>query len=322
MLDILGVTFPFFAVVGIGYLAARTGFLPAAAVPGLNVFVLYFALTAMLFKLASETPLLQMVDPVVVGVWLLASLACLSLATAVGRRRGRSWLDSSFGGLVAVMPNSGFMGIPLLIALLGTAATGPIGATLLVDGIVVQSIAVALSHRGAPGLNALAQARGALVQVSRNPLPWALIIGALFGTTGLALPGPVDDVVTMLSTAASPVALFTIGAVLARAVADSPPGRVRTGIRAWGDVYLLSAVKLVAQPLAVWLLGEAAIRVGLPLDRFALTTLVLIAALPAAANVSMLAERLGADNGRVARVILVSTVLSFGTFTAVAALLV
>lgn len=322
MLDILGVTFPFFALVGIGYLAARTGALPMASVPGLNIFVLYFALTAMLFKLAAETPLTQMVDPVVLAVWLTASFACLALATATGRRRGRSWLDASFGGLIAVMPNSGFMGIPLLIALLGTAATGPIGATLLADGIVVQSVAVALSNRGSGSRGAGAELSGALARVAKNPLPWALVLGALFGMTGLALPGPVDDVVTMLSTAASPVALFTIGAVLARAAADSPPGRVRTGIVAWGDVYWLAAVKLLLQPLAVWGLGRAAIAAGLPLDPFALTVLVLVAALPAAANVSLLAERFGADNGRVARVILVSTVLSFATFTLLAALLV
>lgn len=322
MLDILGVTSPFFALVGIGYLAARTGALPMASVPGLNIFVLYFALTAMLFKLASETPIQQLVDPVVLAVWLGASFVCLALATATARRGGRSWLDSSFGGMVSVMSNSGFMGVPLLIALLGAAVTGPIGATLLADGIVVQSAAIALSHRGAARSGGvLAELGGAMGRVARNPLPWALVLGALFGMTGLHLPGPVDDVVTMLSTAASPVALFTIGAVLARAAADSPPGRVRTGVVAWGDVYWLATVKLLAHPLAVWLLGLAAVAAGLPLDPFALTVLVLVAALPAAANVSLLAERFGADNGRVARVILVSTVLSFVSFTVAVALL-
>lgn len=322
MLDILGVTFPFFALVGIGYLAARTGALPMASVPGLNVFVLYFALTAMLFKLASETPVRQLVDPVVLTVWLGASFVCLALAVATARRGGRSWLDSSFGGMVSVMSNSGFMGVPLLIALLGAGATGPIGATLLADGIVVQSAAIALSHRGTRSGGVLAELTGALRRVAANPLPWALVVGALFGMTGLSLPGPVGDVVTMLSTAASPVALFTIGAVLARAAADSPPGRVRTGVVAWGDVYWLATVKLLAHPLAVWLLGSSAVAAGLPLDPFALTVLVLVAALPAAANVSLLAERFGADTGRVARVILVSTVLSFVTFTVTVALLV
>jgi malonate transporter and related proteins len=45
---------------------------------------------------------------------------------------------------------------------------------------------------------------------------------------------------------------------------------------------------------------------------------VLAAALPSASNVSLLAERYGADNGRIARIILASTVLAFGSFAVVA----
>ena len=61
---------------------------------------------------------------------------------------------------------------------------------------------------------------------------------------------------------------------------------------------------------------------GIPLDSFTLTVLVLVAALPSASNVVMLAERFGADNGRIARIILLSTSLAFVTFSAAVAMLV
>ena len=48
MLSVLLITFPFFALVLCGYLAARRGVLPQPAIPGLNAFVLYFALPCML----------------------------------------------------------------------------------------------------------------------------------------------------------------------------------------------------------------------------------------------------------------------------------
>ncbi|HEY9238733.1 MAG TPA: AEC family transporter, partial [Burkholderiaceae bacterium] len=54
---------------------------------------------------------------------------------------------------------------------------------------------------------------------------------------------------------------------------------------------------------------------------FGLTMLVLAAALPSASNVSLLAERYGADNGRVARIIMASTALAFASFTGIAWLL-
>jgi malonate transporter and related proteins len=53
-----------------------------------------------------------------------------------------------------------------------------------------------------------------------------------------------------------------------------------------------------------------------PLDRFSLTVMVLVAALPSASNVSLLAEKFGAHNGRIARIILVSTALAFFSFSA------
>ena len=68
--------------------------------------------------------------------------------------------------------------------------------------------------------------------------------------------------------------------------------------------------------------GLAAIALGLPLDRFALTVIVLVAALPSASNAALLAERFGADNGRIARIILLSTVLAFFTFSGAVALLI
>ncbi|HQD14504.1 MAG TPA: AEC family transporter, partial [Ottowia sp.] len=75
-------------------------------------------------------------------------------------------------------------------------------------------------------------------------------------------------------------------------------------------------------PLLVLLVGATAIALGVPLDRFALTVMVLIAALPSASNVSLLAERFGADNGRIARIILVSTAAAFLTFSGAVSLLI
>jgi malonate transporter len=77
----------------------------------------------------------------------------------------------------------------------------------------------------------------------------------------------------------------------------------------------------VLHPVLVGLVGLGAIAVGVPLQPFALTVIVLVAALPSASNVALLAERFGADNGRIARIILLSTVLAFFSFSAAVALL-
>lgn len=317
---IFAVTFPFFALVLCGYLAARSRLLPLDAVPGLNMFVLYFALPCMLWRFGSSTPLMQLFNPVVAVLWLLCAGLIVALTAWRARRLGAGWPDAAMGALVGAFPNSGFMGVPLILALLGEAGVGPVMATLLIDLVVTTSLCIGLAHLGpSAGEGGATQAVGrALKGMLRNPMPWSILLGAAAGAAGLQLWAPVDQTVQLLADAASPVALFTIGAVLARSQYQmATQGQHAAPLR---DVGAIAATKLLLHPALVWGLGALAVRAGW-LAPVMLVPLVLTAALPAASNVSLLAERFGADNGRVARVILWSTAVAFFSFSAVVALL-
>jgi hypothetical protein len=191
--------------------------------------------------------------------------------------------------------------------------------TIVVDLVITSSLCVALSRMDAAGEHgAVVAARKALAGVLRNPMPWAISLGAAFSYGDLTLSGPVNETVGLLADAASPVALFTIGAVLARSqmlAHERPDGPLRMA-----DYLPVALIKLVLHPLLVLLVGLTAIQWGVPIEPFALQVIVLVAALPSASNVSLLAERLGADNGRIARIILVSTVAAFFTFSGVVTL--
>ena len=319
MLNILLVTFPFFALVLAGYVAAHRRMLPLEAIPGLNGFVLFFALPCMLYRFGSTTPIAQLLDLSVAGIYLLCALVMVAFAVVMTMNRRIRWNDASLGALVAAFPNSGFMGVPLLVALLGQGAAGPVILTMLVDMVVTSSLCVALSRLdGAEGEGRAAMVdagRKALKGVATNPMPWAILLGALASYVQFRLPGPVEKTAWLLADAASPVALFTIGAVLARSqIQSSHPMPV-------SDYLPVALMKLLLHPLLVLAVGSAAMQVGVPLPPFALTVMVLVAALPSASNVSLLAERLGADNGRIARIILVTTAASFLTFSAAVSLL-
>jgi malonate transporter and related proteins len=306
---ILSVTIPFFALVLCGYLAAHRHVLPESAIPGLNTFVLYFALPCLLFRFGSGTPIFDLLNPVVLGVWLLAAAILVFFTIAVTLQAPVAMKDAAFGALVAAFPNTGFMGVPLLVALLGPAAAGPVICVVLADLFVTSSVCIALAQAGdASGHGARDGALRALRGALSNPLPWSIAAGAVFSVAGWALPGPADTVVKMLADAASPVALFTIGAVLHRAGQHvhgrTPPSR-----------YLpVAGIKLVLHPLLVFGLGAAAVALGLPVSGFQVGVMVLGAALPSASNVSLLAERYGADNGRIARIIMSSTAAAFISF--------
>ncbi|RVT51635.1 AEC family transporter [Rubrivivax albus] len=306
---ILSVTVPFFALVLAGYLAAHRHVLPESAIPGLNAFVLYFALPCLLFRFGSGTPIFDLLNPVVMGVWLIAAGVIVFFTIATTLRAPVAMKDAAFGALVAAFPNTGFMGVPLLAALLGPEAAGPVICVVLGDLFVTSSVCIALAQAGdASGHGARDGALRALRGALSNPLPWAIAAGALFSVAGWTLPGPVDTVVGMLADAASPVALFTIGAVLHRA-GQHVHGRTPPAL------YLpVAAIKLVLHPLLVFGLAGAALALALPISSFQIGVMVLAAALPSASNVSLLAERYGADNGRIARIIMASTAAAFVSF--------
>lgn len=312
MLQILLVTFPFFALVLAGYVAARRGYLPVAAIPGLNGFVLYFALPCMLYRFGSSTPIAQLLDGAVFGVYLLCALTMVAFTIAMTLSARIDWNNASFGALVAAFPNTGFMGIPLLVALLGPRAAGPAIVTIVIDLVITTSLCIALSRLGSGGGSAGQAAKNALKGVASNPMPWAILTGALASWLAIDLPAPVMQTLGLLADSASPVALFTIGAVLARSQMLSSSGHMPP-VPLMDDVPV-ALMKLILHPVLVLLVGSAAVSLGLPLDRFALTVMVLVAALPSASNVSLLAEKFEANNGRIARIILVSTVLAFFSF--------
>ncbi|GAB1388191.1 MAG: hypothetical protein AMXMBFR78_24760 [Rubrivivax sp.] len=313
MPPILPITAPFFALVLCGWLAGRLRGLPQEAIPGLNGFVLYFALPCLLFRFGAGTPVRQLLDPTLLSVWMLGAALLGAVTVRLTLRSGLPLKDAAFGALVAVFPNTGFMGVPLLVALLGPAAAGPTICVLSADLVVTTTACLALADAQGQGRHGAWRAlRRILLGVAKNPMPWAVALGALFSVMGWRLWGPADAVVKMLADAASPVALFTIGAVLWRAGQHAhtrtPPSRALP----------IAAVKLLLHPLLVLGLGLAAQALGLPLSDFALQVIVLVAALPSASNVAMLAERWGADSGRVAAIIMSSTVAAFVSFTAIA----
>lgn len=312
---------PFFALVGIGWAATRRGWVPLDGIATLNTFVLFFGLPAMLFRFAAGGALRQPGLSGLLLVYGVAGAAVASLALWWAVRRGLSHRDGGLLALATAFPNTGFLGLPLLMGLLGASAAGPVAATLIVDVLLLSSVCLMWAHRPQAGghgegwAGAWRVVQGAL----RNPLLWSLALGMAWAASGWALPRPVDDTVRLLAQTASPAALFTLGAMLARSQMRPQLQVTRTGragLEGRGGLVPLVALKLLVHPALVWLVGLLLRESGVPVSAQGLIALTLAAALPSASNVSMLAEREGADTSRVARLILWTTLLAWLSLSA------
>lgn len=349
MLDVLALMAPFFGLVALGWIAARRGLLPVDGIGGLMTFVLYFALSALLLRLAAQGRLQAGASATVLLVYAAASMAVMGLGLWWARRAGLSRRNGALAALVTAFPNTGFLGLPLLTSLLGPDAVGPVAATLIVDVLLSCSLAMAWAHShphphpavGAQGADAhdepdepddlpandpgpLVALKRSLLGALRNPLLQAMALGLLLAALGWTLPKPVDDVLRLLGQASTPVALVTLGAIVARSQMRSDVGAtasagVRSDVPARGvppSLWCLVALKLLVHPGLVWLAAAVAAALGHALPPLSVLALTLAAALPSAANVSMLAEREGADTAMVARVILWTTAAAVVTLLA------
>jgi predicted permease len=305
MLAIFLQTLPFFAVIGVGFGAGRTGFFSAEATAYLTKFVFYFPLSAMIFGFAANLELAQIFNWAFVWAYLIGSTCVWALVGGAALLRGASAEQAVFEAHCGIIGNVGFLGIPMLAMLLGPKAVGPVLLILSVDLIVFSSILTMVVVGTREGRLRWGLARILAVGLMKNPMIVSIVLGLAWGASGWALPTPVGSFMTLLGAAATPCALFAIGASLAGRSAQ------RLEVAGW-----LSFAKLVLHPGAV-----AAAAYALAVEPYAAGVMVAAAALPVAGNVYILAQHYGVAPMRVSTTILISTALSVLTVTAVIALI-
>ncbi|WP_368185251.1 AEC family transporter [Aestuariibius sp. HNIBRBA575] len=304
MLDIFLQTLPFFALIGLGYGSGVTGFFPAQATAYLTRFVFYFALSAMLFKFSANLSLAEIWSWPLVLAYLSGSIAIYLIATIVGFMRGLTTAEVAFEAQCAVIGNTGFLGIPMLVLLLGTAAIGPVMIALAIDLIVFGSLVVILVTGSRDGRMSPAIFKSIGLGLIKNPMIVSTSIGLLYSASGLPIPAPVNSFVTILGAAATPGALFAIGASLATITAD------RIAIPFW-----LTFAKLVLHPAAI----AIATLMIFPVAPYQAGVVIAAAALPVAGNVYIMAQHYNVAPGRVSASILISTAISIITVSMVIA---
>lgn len=301
MLAIFLKVLPFFGLIGLGWFAGRTRFFPAEATAWLTKFVFYFALSAMLFRFTATLPLEQLFDPAFFAAYLSGSAVIWLLGFAVAKGRGRPLAEAAMEAHTAMTGNTGFLGVPMLVVLLGAEAAGPVLMVLAADLIVFSSIITMVITAARHGRVAL---RPLVLGLLKNPMIVSMVAGLVWALLHLPMPAPLQEFMTILGAAATPGALFAIGASLAGRSAE------RMGPALW-----LSAAKLFLHPLVV---GVAAL-VVFPVEPYAAGVMIAAAALPVAGNVYILAQHYGVAPQRVSTSILISTAISILTIPGVIA---
>lgn len=304
MFEIFLKTLPFFALIGLGYGAGRTRFFTEEATAYLTKFVFYFALSAMLFRFSANLSMAEIFNPRLAAAYLWGTAFAYGVAMAVAFWRGASVEIAAIEAQCAAIGNTGFLGVPMLALLLRQEAIGPIILVLAIDLIVFSSMLVILVVGSREGSMSPKIFRTVGVGLLKNPMIVSITLGLIVSGLSLPIPVPANEFLSILGAAATPGALFAIGASLASKSAE------RIEIAGW-----LSFCKLVLHPLFV----AAGAYLFFPVDPYLAAVVVSAAALPVAGNVFILAQHYGVAPQRVSASILISTALSIFTVSAVIA---
>jgi len=304
MIGFFLLSLPVFGVIGVGWAATRAHLLASGALDTLNVFSFRFALPALVLRLIAGQPLRQSFNPAFYAGYLASGVVVFMLVLGVSRLTAASTVASTVAAAgahatAATVSNLGFLGPPLMLAFFGERGAGPLAMAILAEIMVLLSLGGVLMAANGD------VRRGIGSQILRgtvfNPVVGAIVLGAILASTGLGLPEPVARFLAFLGGAAGPTALFALGGALALQRLDR-----RTAVAAC----LISLVKLVVYPLFTWLVLSHV----MTLEPFWVQAGVLIACLPSAGNIYVLAQRYDADPHRVSASILLSTIASVVTF--------
>lgn len=303
---VLSTVLPFFLIVGLGWAAGRWKMLPDGSVAPLNAFVFRFAMPALTIRLLWNTSVDEIIDPRFIGGWLATGLVLFIVGgwfarLAFGKAPGRF----AIRGQGASVANVGFLGFPILLGLIGDAAAGPLGMVLIVDLMIMIPLSLFVleaARGGTAGFGAVALR--AVSGSVKNPFFLSIVAGTALSFTGFPPPAPVGSFLLFLGGAAGPTALFALGVYLA-----GNPAIERPLEASW-----ITTAKLVLHPLVAWFVMGTLFGVS----GLSLAAAVIIAALPVASNVFVVAQEYGVAVKLASDSIMVSTICAVFTVSGIA----
>lgn len=310
MSDIFHLILPFFGLIFLGYGAGRFGRLRQEGLAALNYFVFYMAMPALFFRLIAESGVTEGSAWAFVLTTAFSTYCAFAIAFSFGALVNRGNVpEATIQGLVGSYSNIGYLAPTLVIAAFGGAAAAPMALVFTFDFAMLFTLTpLMMALGGTAAVNPRDLAEGILRQVLLHPFVIATFLGLVAAAIDLQLPASIDGVLSFLSAAAAPGALFLVGINLSL----RPIGKVTP------DIPVLIGVKLLVHPLIVYLLLSW---VG-GFNRLWVYAAVLMAALPPTANVFMLARRYNTYAEQSSTAIVLASIAAIATVTIALILLV
>ena len=304
MVDVLNLALPYFGLIFLGFACGRLKTIPDSGLAWMDFFILYMTLPALFYRILARTPFEQLNNVPFIVTTTLSTFLVLALSFGIAFLVRRNLAEASSAALAGAYGNIGYMGPGLALATLGAQAAAPVALIFCFETLLFFSLLPFMMALARPS----SQSAGALaVEVLRkivlHPLLIATALGVLSAAVNFEPPVALDKLLQFLKSASAPCALFTLGVTVA----------LRPFQRVPWEVPGLVLVKLVLHPLVML----AMLTMLGPFDPNWTSTAVLMAALPPALNVFVLARQYESWVEPASGSVLLGTLVSVATLTTV-----
>jgi malonate transporter and related proteins len=304
VIDVLNLALPYFGLIFLGFACGRFQEIPHNGLAWMDFFILYMALPALFYRILAQTPFEQLNNVRFIVATTTATFLVLTLSFAIAFAIRRNLAESTIAALAGAYGNIGYMGPGLALATVGAQAAAPVALIFCFETLLFFSYVPFLMALARPdGKPAAALALEAAGKILSHPLLIATVLGVISAAAQFEPPVALDRLMQFLQSAAAPCALFTLGVTVA----------LRPLQRGPLEVPILALVKLCAHPAVALLLLNA---LG-TFDPIWIATGVLMAALPPALNVFVLARQYDTWIEPASVSVLLGTLISVATLTTV-----
>lgn len=304
MIDVLNLALPYFGLIFLGFACGKIQRIPDTGLAWMNFFIIYVALPCLFYRIVAKTPLEELTRISYVVATSLATTAAFAIAFVISLLARDRLENATIAGLAGGYGNIGYMGPGLALSTLGPQAAAPVALIFCFDSILLFSLVPFLMALA--GTDKKSFGESALLVVKRivlHPFIVATALGVVSAALHFEPPVALDRLMQFLQDAAAPCALFVLGVT----VALRPLQRM-----SW-DVPVIVLVKLILHPVIVLLLLSL---LG-PFPQTWVYAAVLMAALPPALNVFILARQYDCWVEQASSSVLIGTVISVLTLTTV-----
>ncbi|WP_026479657.1 AEC family transporter [Ahrensia sp. 13_GOM-1096m] len=306
MASIIALVLPFFGLIALGFATARLTKQPLEALGWMNTFIIYIALPALFFKLLSQTPIEELTQWRYILATTFSTYIAFSLVFALGIWRSKGNVaESAIMGFAGAYGNIGYMAPGLALLAFGEAAVVPVALIFCFDNtlhFVLAPLLMALSGSGDQNISKLQLVGQVAKRILLHPFILATIVGVLAAIFEVQPPIAIGTLIDYLANAAAPCALFAMGVSLA----------LRPLKRVPQEAIFIAPMKLIIQPIIVYILVTS---IG-DFPPIWVYCAMLLAALPSATNVFVIAQQYNIWVERASAMVLITTVLSVFTVTA------